>query len=417
MEEIGRQDLIYPWNFLNYKGKNTRELLNRRKIPIEIVDETLRDGLQSPSAKTPSISEKIKILHYLNNLGVNMVTLGLPAAGEDVKNDVHKLAREVLSSNLRVNIACAARTVVSDIEPIVDITQKVGIPIDAHIFVGSSMIRSYVEGWNLDKLLRLTEESIKYCNKHNVKVNFVTEDTTRTEPRRLTKLLTTAIESGARRVCICDTVGYATPDGVRNIVEFVRKIIWDTGEKVLIDWHGHNDRGLGLNNALVAIMDAEVDRAHGTVLGIGERAGNAPLDLLLINLCLMGLYGGDLTSLGDLCKFTAKALDLPISYHYPAFGNDAFKTATGVHAAAIIKAYEKKEDNWFADYIYSSVPANKIGLKQKIGIGPMSGKSNVIFWLEDRDIKVKEKIVDKIYNIAKQSDHVLTDEEIYKIIK
>ena len=416
MKSIGRKDLIYSWNILDYEGKDSRMLLNRRTRPIELVDETLRDGLQSPSVKMPSIEEKIKMLHFMNDLNIHCGNLGLPAAGKTVQDDVLRLAQEIAKNKLKIKATCAGRTVISDIEPMVEISQKAGIPIEAYIFIGSSMIRRYTENWSFDQMLKTTAKAVKYCRDNNLSVAYVTEDTTRAEPRMLKKLLTTAIENGAERLCVCDTVGYATADGVRNILDYVKKIIWDSGENVKIDWHGHNDRGLALTNSLVAAIDSGVDRIHGTCLGIGERAGNTSIDQILINLYLMKLYDGNLLSLGDYCKYVAKACDVPISYHYPAFGTDAFRTATGVHAAAIIKAYEKTEDKWLADYIYSSVPATVIGLKQEIEVGPMSGKSNVIFWLKSHGKEVSEDTVDKIFKYAKHSTHNLTEKEICSLI-
>ena len=416
MEVLDQRDLIYPWNIFNYKGEDTRQLLNRKIRKIELDDETLRDGLQSPSVTTPDIDAKLKILHFMENLSIDIADIGLPAAGELMFEDVLRLTTEIADNKMKIKAACAGRTLKSDINPIIEISQKAGIPVEAHIFIGTSMIRQYTEGWTLDYLLEATASGVSYCVKHDLPVMYVTEDTTRVGPRMLKKLYTAAIEAGAERICICDTVGYATPDGIMNLMDFIKEIVWETGEDVKIDWHGHNDKGLSLCNALVAAIDAGVDRIHGTCLGIGERAGNTAIDELLINLHLKEMYNGDIRALGAYCKFVSEACRVPIPDNYPAVGRDAFRTATGVHAAAIVKALRKSGDKWLADYVYSGVPAYVIGLEQVIEIGPVSGKANVEYWLEKRGIPVSGDLVQTILDHAKHCNRILSDEEIHRLI-
>jgi 2-isopropylmalate synthase len=245
---------------------------------------------------------------------------------------------------------------------------------------------------------------------------YVTEDTTRVGPRELKKFYTAAIFAGARRICVSDTVGYATPDGITNLMDFIKEIVWETGQEVKLDWHGHNDMGLSLCNALVAAIDAGVDRIHGTCLGIGERAGNTPIDQLLINLSLKDMYPGSLTSLGAYCRYVSEVCRVPIPAHYPVVGRDAFRTATGVHAAAIVKAMKKSEDTWLADYIYSGVPAHMVGLGQVVEIGPLSGKANVEYWLAQRKIPATGELIAKILSFAKDQDHILSEKELLLIL-
>jgi 2-isopropylmalate synthase len=416
MEILDNRDLIYPWNNLNYKGEDSRRLLNRKNDAVELDDETLRDGLQSPSVKTPSVEEKLRILHFMEELRIDIADIGLPAAGDKMRADALRLAKEIAGAGRRIRAACAGRTKTADIDPIVRISQEAGIPVEAHIFIGTSMIRRYTEAWDLDYLLRSTEEAVAYCVKNNLEVMYVTEDTTRVGPRELKKLYAAAIGAGARRICVSDTVGYATPDGILNLIDFIKEIIWESGEKVKIDWHGHNDKGLSLCNALVAAIDAGVDRIHGTCLGIGERAGNTAIDQLLINLHLKEMYRGNLSALGAYCRYVSEVCHVPIPPFYPVVGQDAFRTATGVHAAAIVKALRKSEDTWLADYIYSGVPAHAVGLEQVVEIGPLSGKANVEFWLSKRGIPATEELVAKILSHAKLQDHILTEDEVRGII-
>src|SRR5207244_1782269 len=277
-------------------------------------------------------------------------------------------------------------------------------------FIGSSPIRFYAEGWTLDKLLEMTEDAVTFAVSEGLPVMFVTEDTTRANPETIRALYTTAIRCGARAVCVCDTVGHATPDGAREVVKFVRGIIDEQGEQVRLDWHGHQDRGLGVINSIAAIQGG-ADQVHGSALGIGERVGNTPMDQLLVNLKLMGWIDNDLSRLGEYCAVASKACGWTIPLNYPVFGRDAFRTATGVHAAAVIKSY-RKGDRQLADMVYSGVPAGLFGLEQVVEIGPMSGKSNVIYWLEKRGIEPSEDRVSRIYDRAKQATAVLLDEEI-----
>jgi len=402
-----QSDLIYDWNTV--AGPE----FTRPGRP-RLDDETLRDGLQSPSVLDPSIEKKIQILHLMEGLGIDSVDLGLPGAGPRAKADVLRLAQEIVRSKLRIRPNCAARTVESDIRPVADIAQATGIEIEAATFLGSSPIRQYAEDWTLDFLLRATEQAVKYARSLGLPVMYVTEDTTRARPEVIKKLYTTAIECGARAIVVCDTVGHATPRGVRALLRFVlEEVVGPTGEKIRVDWHGHSDRGLAVANSLAA-FEAGAEQVHAAALGIGERVGNTPMDQMLVNLKLMGAIDRDLRKLKEYCSVVSEAAGVPIPPNYPVVGSDAFRTATGVHAAAVIKAF-RKSDVELANQVYSGVPSHWFGMEQKIEIGPMSGKSNVIYWLEKRGIKPTDERVEKIFARAKQADRLLTDAEILEL--
>jgi 2-isopropylmalate synthase len=392
--------LIYDWN------RSTTDRLQA----VLLNDETLRDGLQSPSVRCPTIDEKLKILHLIDRLGIDTADIGLPGAGPHVVKDVERLAREIADHRLRVTANCAARTLIADIKPIVEISQRVGLPIECCTFIGSSPLRQYAEGWTLDQLLKLTEEAIAFAVAEGLPVMYVTEDTTRADPDTLRALYSTAIRAGARRICIADTVGHATPAGAASVVRFVKGVVDECGGDVGIDWHGHRDRDFAVANTLSA-LEAGATRLHGTALGIGERVGNTPMDLLLLNLVLMGALERDLSALCEYCDVVSSATGVPIPANYPVVGHDAFRTATGVHAAAVIKAF-RKQDRELIDAVYSAVPASLVGREQEIDIGPMSGKSNVVFWLERRGIPASDALIDRIFAKAKASATVLTDSEI-----
>src|SRR5262245_8091030 len=377
-------------------------------------DETLRDGLQSPSVRTPTIDEKIEILHHMDALGIDTADIGLPGAGPHVARDVERLARAIATSRLKIRANCAARTVVADIKPIAEITQRTGLPIECCAFIGSSPIRQYAEGWTLEYLQQCTEAALSFAVKEGLTAMYVTEDTTRADPDSLRALFTTAIRAGASRVCVADTVGYATPNGARAVVRFVKSIIDELGVDVGIDWHGHRDRGFGLSSSIAA-LEAGATRLHGTALGIGERCGNTSIDLLLVNLVMMGYRDDDLSTLPAYCQAVARACDSRIAPTYPVVGADAFRTATGVHAAAVVKAFHKG-DRALMDAVYAAVPASLVGREQQIEVGPMSGKSNVIFWLESRGLPASDEIVDRVFTAAKGSRRTLTHAQVQAIV-
>ncbi|HEX9366375.1 MAG TPA: LeuA family protein [Vicinamibacterales bacterium] len=392
--------LIHDWNTTD----------TPRPATVLLDDETLRDGLQSPSVRCPTIDEKLEILHLIDRLGIETADLGLPGAGPHVVRDVERLAREIADERLRVEANCAARTMIADIRPIAEISQRAGLPIECCTFIGSSPLRQYAEGWTLDQLLRLTEEAVTFAIGEGLRVMYVTEDTTRADPDTLRALYATAIRAGATRVCISDTVGHATPHGAAAVVRFIASVVDECGGGVGIDWHGHRDRDFAIINTLAA-LEAGATRLHGSAIGIGERVGNTPMELLLVNLVLMGYLDRDLSALVEYCETVSAATHVPIPVNYPVVGRDAFRTATGVHAAAVIKAF-KKNDLALVDAVYSGVPAGLIGREQQIDVGPMSGKSNVVFWLERHGYAATDDLVDRIFSKAKASSTVLTSDEI-----
>lgn len=406
-EQPSESDLIYDWN-----GAPQIDLKERR---IELDDETLRDGLQSPSVQTPTIEQKLELVHMMHDLGIDGADIGLPAAGKHVFDHVLRIAREIVDNKLDIEPNAAARTVVSDIEPIVELSQKSGIAIEVAAFIGSSPIRQFAEDWDVDRLVRLTEEAVGFATRNGLPVMYVTEDTTRAKPDDLRRLYTAAVEAGAKRVCVADTVGHATPRGAQECVRFIRAVVDATGEKIKVDWHGHRDRGLSVANALAA-AEAGADRLHGTCLGVGERVGNTPIDVLLVNMALLGWSDRRLGRLQEYCDAVHEYTTVPFPDNYPVVGHDAFRTGTGVHAAAIIKARKKGQD-WLADRVYSSVPASLVGGRQRIEIGPMSGLSNVIHWLEEHDLEPRNELVQAIFERAKQATEMLGEAEIEAICR
>ena len=401
-------ELIHDWN--------TADGFDWTTAKVDLNDETLRDGLQSPSAIDPPIETKIKLLHLMAEIGVNAADIGLPGAGPQVVNAVRALAKEIVDAKLPISPNCAARTVVVDVEPVARISQEVGIPIEVCTFIGSSPIRQFAEDWTLDRMLEVSEKAVRFAVTEGIPVMFVTEDTTRAKPETVKALYENAINWGARRICLCDTVGHATPAGVKSLVTFaIEEIVKPSGEDVKVDWHGHRDRGLGLINCMAAI-EAGVDRVHATGLGLGERVGNAEMDQLIVNLHLLGARPEPQPKLREYCELVAEACGAALPPNYPVMGEDAFRTGTGVHAAAVIKA-KNKGDEWLADRVYSGVPAGSFGARQVIEISPMSGLSNVKFWLEEHGYDpADEALSERLFAAAKTTDRTLTEEECHKIV-
>ena len=407
-EAAATDALIYDWNEVRKRGPISTK-------PVELDDETLRDGIQSPSVADPSIEDKLEILHLQDKLGITTSDIGLPGAGPRARDDVLRLANEIATQKLSIQANCACRTLVQDIEPIVEVSQAAGIPIEVYTFIGSSPIRQFVENWDVAHIRKTSTTAIDFAVKAGLDVAYVTEDTTRSRPDHLDELFRHAIDSGVKRLVLCDTVGHATPDGIANLIGWTRALIEGTGVDVKIDWHGHNDRGLGVPNALHAV-EAGADRIHGTCLGIGERVGNSAIDQLLMNLKLLGAIDNDLTHLVSYCRTVSRACQWPIPQNYPLVGEDAFRTATGVHAAAIIKALERN-DTYLADRVYSGVPAGWFGREQQIEIGPMSGMSNVRHWLKTHQLEFDEVVAKAVLDKAKASSRTLEEAEVFAVVR
>ena len=401
-------DVIYDWNSM---GDTISPPLRR----VEFVDETLRDGIQCPSVTDPDIESKKEIVRLLDAVGVNHCDLGLPGAGPRAVEDVKTLARVIRDEGLSIRAQCAARTHPNDIRPIIEASEHVGIPIEVMTFLGTSPIRLYAEGWDEDLLEKRARTAVRMTKDAGLPCTFVTEDTIRSRPETLRRLFTAAVEEGADGLCLCDTVGHATPNGVFNLVHFAKNLVRGMGTDTRIDWHGHDDRGFGLGNALSAI-EAGADRVHGCILGVGERVGNTPLDLFLVNLRLLGVIDHDLSKLGPLVDLVSEACEVPVPVSYPVFGKDAFRTGTGVHAAAVIKAIDKGDD-WLADQVYSGVPASWFGRQQEIEIGHMAGDSNIKYWLRSRGIPVDDGLVSAIRSLAKSTNRLLENSEVQAVVE
>ncbi len=403
------RDVIYDWNQVD----SFHQLDKRR---VSLLDETLRDGIQATYVRDPDEQEKLELLRLMNQLGIQFADVGLPAAGPRAAKHSEFLVRGIADEKMQIQPCMAARTLRQDIEPIADIVQRTGVSVEVMAFIGSSPIRMITEEWDLDFLVERSTEAIDFARREGLEVTFVTEDTTRSRPEVLYKLISSAVDHGANRICIADTTGHATPDGIRALMRFVFNLLTGLGVSVGVDWHGHNDRALSMGNALWALQWG-ADRVHATALGVGERAGNTSMEQLIANLRLLGAIGSqqDLTGLVEYCRKAAKYLEYQIPPNHPLAGDAVFRTATGVHAAATLKALAKGEE-YLADRIYSGVPASMFGRRQEVVIGPMSGKANCIYYLQNIGVDPSPELVDALLKEAKRSNRILSADEVRDVL-
>jgi 2-isopropylmalate synthase len=403
---VSQDSLVYDWN----EGHAPRW----RDRPVLLLDETLRDGLQSPSAQNPKLEQKLEGLRRMASVGVSAVNLGLPSVSRGARAEALQMLRTIRDERLGLLPVCAGRTLPGDVTPILELAEETGVEIEVSVFVGASPIRWLAEGWDLERVSKLTREAVGLGARAGLPVTFVTEDTTRTPPETLRRLFELAIEQGATRLCLCDTVGTASAEGTARLVAFARELSAGASRPIGLDWHGHDDRGLALANALTA-LEAGVGRVHATALGIGERVGNTPLELLLANLAFLAGHEPNAEGLRAYSEHFASALGVAIPENHPLVGANAFRTATGVHAAAIVKALGRS--GALADRVYSSVPVSRFAAGHDIMIGHMSGTSNVVHWLRRHSIEPSDGLVARILERARASNRVLRDDEVLAVVR
>jgi 2-isopropylmalate synthase len=403
-------DIWFNWNNLRIEAP-------LQKLPYSgtIFDETLRDGLQAPYVHAITPEQKLSIVDHMVRCGVRSADLGFPGSGPAAQRECAKIAKYIVANGYPLQQAYAGRTHPADIHAICEIAQEAGVGVDAYIFIGVSPIRQYVEDWNIALIQSNIRKSVAECEREGVEFVLVLEDTVRCTPEVLERVYDVAIDTGVRRVTLCDTVGAALPSGTASLIHWSNYYFSYHGHPVTFEWHGHNDRGLALINSLTALA-LGCDRVHGTILGVGERAGNAALDQLMINTHLDRHGRYDLTALRDYCEHAASALGVSIPQNYPAMGRDVFKTSAGVHASAIMKAHEKGNTS-VKDAIYSSVPASLLGRGQEVLIDASSGANNVKYWLTINGYrKDNADAIKKVLIMAKAGHGPLSDDQIRRII-
>jgi 2-isopropylmalate synthase len=258
------------------------------------------------------------MLHAMARVGVDVVSIGMPAAGSRHAEDTVLLAREIVSARLPLTPTAAARTMDADIEAVARVAERAGIAIEVYAFLGTSAIRQLVEGWDIAFLLNAVATAGNATARAGLPFCLVTEDTTRSHPDVLRAVFRAAVDAGAVRLCLCDTTGFSTPRGAAELVAFTHRELAAAGAShVQLDWHGHNDRGRALAVALYA-ASVGVERIHGTALGIGERVGNASLEMLIHNLGLLGARPPvPREFLADYIRVSARALAWTLPDDHP----------------------------------------------------------------------------------------------------
>lgn len=398
-------DLLFDWN----RGWGADG-----PPPGILFDETLRDGIQAPTVRIPPLALKTQLIDHMVRTGVRAADLGFPGAGPEAAAECLALARYVAECEYPLAQGYAGRTHPADVAAICEIAQRAGTAVEAYVFIGVSPIRQYVEDWSVESISRDIVGAAAECRRAGVEFVLVLEDAVRCTPDVLARLFELVPELGIGRVTLCDTVGAAVPSGVAALVGWSRDWFAGRAYPVAFEWHGHNDRGLALANSLAALA-AGCARVHGTVLGIGERAGNASLDQLVVNWQLDHDGPYDLKALREYCEFASAVLEVPVPPNYPAMGRDVFRTSAGVHAAAILKAHRKRDPR-LKDSVYSAVPASILGREQEVLIDPASGASNVQYWLEINGRQASAAAVEAVLRVAKTAGRPLRDEEIRQIV-
>jgi isopropylmalate/homocitrate/citramalate synthase len=386
----------------NHYRKNLPPKLPER---VFIWDETLREGVQTPTVFLTYV-EKVKLAKMMDEMGISLITVGFPAVSEEEKNDVRKIANE---SFQQARLAASARAVKTDI----DACLECGIR--------ELMIFTPYNGLNLQYRLRMTKEqvltktaeSIEYAKKHGVTVNFVLEDASRTPAEEILQIFEAAVKAGADRLAIADTAGFLRPLSIRYLISHVREGLSQLVKKeVPLSVHCHNDFGLATANTLAAVEEG-VAYLHTCIAGFGERAGVAPFEEVVAALEL--LYnvdtGVDMKKLYRLSQLAEKSFALPIQYHKPIIGENAFSYEVDEHIHGMLAN----------PLIYEPFPPEIIERGTTFYFGRQTGRHLVESRLASAEIKAAswqvDEIVRRIRNIHESMDKGGTQMTFYQIKK
>jgi 2-isopropylmalate synthase len=402
-------ELLYDWH-------PAARLNNAAPAGMALHDETLRDGLQSPSVPPPSIEAKLRLLDRMRELSIASVDIGYPAVSNGIRDDCIRLARHSVNTKWKVDLWCAGRATATDIAAIAHTAQSSGTSVGAALFLFGSRLRQRIARKDMNELVSIAQSAVTSATAENLPVMFVIEDASRTWPEDLATLFTAAVEAGARRLCIADTVGTATPEAAAALLSHVRALPAVSSAGIPIDWHGHRDRGLALTASLAALI-AGADRVHATAMGIGERCGNAELELIAVNLEILGRASLDSLCLRAYVEQASDMLGMEIPINYPVFGRDAFRTTAGVHAHAVARAREMGGREW-ADAAYSAIDAGRFGYDQTIELSAHSGHAAVTEWLAARGFRRDdEALVSSVLEMLKSSPRAPSQIEIDRHVR
>lgn len=404
MSDLHESALVYDWNMTDADAPLARG--------VRVIDETLYEAVHAASA-LPDAGAISELLRCMPAIGISEVGLG--ALSASTLPEIVRRARLIAEERLPLAPACVVDAVSTEVDRVAHVLDASGGRLTVTLLVQASSLQQRALGQAPDRALADLEGALEAAARCGADSALLLHDAGRAHPAPLRRIVNAALGHGVERVCLWDSAGRTSPRGAGRLVAFMRRVAAERDALIQVGWFGRNDRDLALASALEARRRG-ADALHATALGLGHGAGCVPIDLLLANLLLLEVIDSDLSALKQYCDLAARAFGFSIPASYPVFGGDAFRTATGVHAAAIIKARDKG-DHWLADRVYSSVPAGLFGLHQIIDVGPMSGESNAVAWLRHHGFTPQPELVKRIIARAKASKATLTAEEMREEIQ
>lgn len=408
---VEEHDGIYNWN--RHEGPKTPQREPRHRVEID--DETWRDGMQGTQEEEdktqPTTEERDVYIHEVTSRGyVDHFDIGFPGSGILHRDQIVNLINSSQRRNDGVTFSVAGRAgAVDDARAILEIADRTGVALEADLFWDPSKIRSKVNGWDRDEMIRRTASNIRFLKDQGLSVMYVPERASATPPEELFELCKIAADSGVDRIAIADTTGVLRPHGTINLIREVFANIGNRYPDIKFDFHEHDDLKMGIANCVVAAEEG-IDRLHATARGIGERAGNVDLEQLVVVLDVSGYRDADVRDIIPFTNLASDILKIPRpGMHEPIVGEKWPETASGVHA----DTYQKMGDI----PLYFPFDPRKVGLEPRVRIGPMSGLANVHMFCKSIGIDdVTEEKAREILDEAKSSWSLLSEERVRRLM-
>ncbi len=367
---------------------NRRKDLRLPSTPdrVWIWDETLRDGEQTAGTLL-TVDEKVEIAKLMDEVGVAVIAAGFPMVSEAERRTIKLLSDEGFT---QAKLAAPARAVIGDIQACLDSGAEI-IPI----FIAPSRLRlEFQLRMTLDEAIERLERCTDYGVEHGAEIAYVVEDATRSEIDTIVKISHAAVEAGANKIIIADTVGFSRPAAIQFIVKQVTQELSDLTKKSFdMGIHVHNDFGLASANTLAAI-EMGITYPHVCVNGFGERAGNAALEEVVMALeILYGVKTGIKTArLFELSKLVERAFAIPIPVHKAIVGQNAFNHGSGIHVHATLAH----------SLSYEPIPPEMVGRKRSFYLGKFAGRHLIEYVLKKNNIPATKQQVQEIAQAVKQ---------------
>lgn len=366
---------------------------------VYIWDETLRDGEQTPGVFL-TVEEKIEIAKLLDEVGVSVIVPGYPAVSKTEKEAVKSIADE----NLDALVAAPARPKKEDIDLCLECNVD-EIPI---FMPTSRLMMKYSLNKTLQEAMEMLSDAISYALDHGVKVDFVAEDASRAKIEDLIYLSKEVAEIGVSKIIVADTVGVLHPQSMKYLISNLRDSLKDQGVDFAV--HCHNDLGLATANTLAAVEEGVI-YPHTCVNGYGERAGNAAFEEVVVALeVLYGIKTGiKMEKIYEVSQFVEQCFDIPIPFHKPLVGGNAFTHESGIHVRALLQH----------KLTYQPIPPEIIGRKTEFLLGKFTGSSIVYHILKSKGIEATDeqlkKIVERIKQLQESRGKLVAREAFSKI--